>query len=131
MILYDTIPLPNGLTLTIWNDSREIAAKTNRVELVAQMDISFEPTFFSDGEDYDKLVRTVGPKGLFEYRKIRAFVKTSEQETIFQDLLAAFKENSLPYLSQDAFPRRFAIAKLRDIEQNWYQYRTIHDEEDQ
>lgn len=129
MNLYEKIPLTNGLTLTIWDNSRQIAADTTKVELVAQMEIAFEPSYFPRHEDYDKLVQTIGPTGLFEHRKMRPFVKTPQQEAVFQELLTAFKEHTLPYLSQDVFPRRFALAKFRDTEQNWYRYRPVPEEE--
>lgn len=128
MDLYERIELPNGLVLVIWDNSRQIAGDTTRVELVAQMEVAFEPGFFPRREDYDKLVRTLGTTGLFEYHKTRPFVKAAEKEIVYQDLLAAFKKHTLPYLSQDIFPCRFAVAKFRDMEQNWYQYRPIPEE---
>ena len=47
MDVYEKIPLSNGLVLIIWDNSREIAADTTKVELVAQMEVTFEPASFS------------------------------------------------------------------------------------
>ena len=91
MDVYEKIPLSNGLVLIIWDNSREIAADTTKVELVAQMEVTFEPASFSRREDYDKLVRTLGSTGLFEYRKARAFVKTAQSETVFQGPACGFQ----------------------------------------
>jgi hypothetical protein len=94
MILYETITLPNGLTLTVWDNSRQIAADTTKVELVARMEVPLEPTYFSRREDYETVIKILGSRGFFEYRKTRSFVKTSQQNLVFQDLLTAFKEHS-------------------------------------
>jgi hypothetical protein len=128
MTLYETIPLPNSMTLEVWDNSREIAAKTTKVELIAQIEVEFKASYFSKREDCNKLVKTIGPEDLYEYRKVKSYVKSAEKDTVFLEMLTAFKKDVLPYLSRDEFPRRFARSKFRDIEQNGYKYAT-HDEE--
>jgi hypothetical protein len=64
----------------------------------------------------------MGPEFFFEYEKVRAFVRDREKNAVFQELLAAFKKNSLPYLSRPSFPASFALSKYRDIEKNSYKY---------
>jgi hypothetical protein len=128
MTLYEKIPLPNGLTLEIWDYSRQLAADTTKVELVAQIVVEFEAGYFSRREHYDKLKKTIGPRGLYEHRKIRAFVTNAQKDAVFQEMLSSFKEGSLPYLAREDFPRRFARSKFRDMEQNWYKYDTRNDE---
>jgi len=122
MVLHEKIELPNGLTLEIWDYSRPIAADTTKVELVAQMEVEFKPEYFQKSEQYDKLVKTLGHKGLYEYKKGRTFVSKDESKEVFQELLRVFKENTLPYLIKDDFPRKFAKSKLREIEEHWYRY---------
>jgi hypothetical protein len=128
MTLYEKIPLPNGMTLEVWDYSRQIAAETTKVELVAQIEVEFKASYFSKREYYSKLIKTIGPKDLYEYRKMKSYVKSAEKDAVFQEMLTAFKKDALPYLSRDEFPRQFARSRLRDIEQNWYKYAT-HDEE--
>jgi hypothetical protein len=128
MTLHESIALPNGLRLEIWDCSRPIASDTFKVEMVAQAEVEFLPAYFSEKARYDKLIKTLGKKGLYEFRKVRSFVKERERNGVFQELLAAFKEHTLPYVSLDEFPRRFSRAKFRDIEQNWYQYVPPDDE---
>ena len=129
MTLHESIALPNGLRLEIWDYSRMIASDTFKVEMVAQAEVDFLPAYFSERARYEKLIKTLGKKGLYEYRKTRSFVNERERDTVFQDLLAAFKEHTLPYVSRDEFPRRFARAKFRDIEQNWFKYVSTGDED--
>lgn len=128
MTLYEKIPLPNGMTLALWDDSREVAAKTVKVELVAQMEVSFEASFFPQKEEYDKLVKTFGTIGIYEYRKIRPLLKAVQKDAVFEELVTDFKNNVLPYLSKADFPRQFARSKFRDIKINWYKYATPHEE---
>lgn len=122
MRLHEKIRLPNELTLEIWDYSRQIAADTTKVELVAQIEVEFRPEYFQKREQFEKLVRTLGPKGIYEYRKVRTFVSNSEREKVFAELLKNFRENTLPYLTKEDFPRKFAKSKLREIEEHWYRY---------
>jgi len=122
MVLYEKIPLPNGLTLEIWDYSRPIAADTTKVELVAQIEVEFAAAYFSKPEQYKKLVATIGQKDLYEYRKVMSFIKSGQKEAVFRELLEAFKKDALPYLSRDGFARQFARSRFRDVEQNWYKY---------
>lgn len=122
MKLYEKISLPNNLTLEIWDYSRQIGADTTKVELVAQIEVEFRPEYFQRREWFEKLVKTLGPKGIYEYRKARTFVNNSEINDVFHELLKTFKENTLPYLAKEDFPRKFAKSKLREIEEHWYRY---------
>jgi len=128
MTLHETIPLPNGFTLTLWDHSQEIAAKTVRVELVAQMEVPFLAAYFTNQEDHDRLVKTIGPVGLYEYRKVRALVNAAKKDAVFEDLVTTFKGDALPYLSKADFPQQFTRSKFRDIVQNWYKYAAPHEE---
>lgn len=128
MTLYEKIPLPNGMTLALWDDSREVAAKTVKVELVAQMEVPFKASFSPEKEEYEKLIKTFGSIGLYEYRKIRPLLKAAQKDAVFEDLVADFKNNVLPYLSKANFPQKFARSKFRDIKINWYKYATPHEE---
>jgi hypothetical protein len=122
MNLYEKIPLPNGMTLEVWDYSRQIAAGTTKVEMVAQIEVEFKASYFSKQEYYNKIIKTIGTKDLYEYRKVMSFVKNDQKDTVFHDLLKAFKTDTLPYLSRDEFPRQFARSKFREIEQNWFKY---------
>ncbi|MCX7634290.1 MAG: hypothetical protein N2Z74_00925 [Syntrophales bacterium] len=128
MTLYEKIPLPNGLTMEVWDYSRKIARDTTKVELAVQMEVPFAPEYFTRPEHYEKTIRILGEKGLYEYRKERTFVKNEDKEKVFQELLDTFKRDSLPYLSREDFPRRFARSKHREIEQHWYRYITPPEE---
>ena len=117
--------LPNGLTMEIWDASRQIAADTVKVELVIKMDVAFEITHFEEEDHYLKTRRVFGPVGNYEYRKERTFVHNAETETVFRNLLDDFKRDALPYLAKEEFPRRHSRSKYRDIVQNPYKYKDL------
>ncbi|MCX7816888.1 MAG: hypothetical protein N2317_05205 [Syntrophales bacterium] len=130
MKLHERIPLPNGLILEIWDRTRKIAEDTYRVELAAQIEVPFQPSYFLQKEHYEKTVKTLGQTGLYEYRKERTFVKVEDKDRVFEELLESFKRDTLQYLSREDFPQRFARAQYRDIEKNWYKYVTPKEEEE-
>jgi hypothetical protein len=119
----ESINLPNGLSLDVWDVSRQIAADTIKVELVIKMDVAFENFHFEEEDHYLKTRRVFGTAGSYEYRKERTFVHNAEKEAVFRDLLEAFKRDALPYLAKDNFPQRFSRSKYRDIVQNVYKYK--------
>ncbi|HOK07223.1 MAG TPA: hypothetical protein PK836_07115 [Syntrophales bacterium] len=122
MTLYEKIPLPNGLTLEIWDASRKIAEDTTKVEMVARIEVVFRPEHFLQEEHFAKTVSTLGPSDFYEYRKERTFVRNEDREAVFRELLGSFKEDVLPYLRRDDFPGRFSRSRHRYIEQHWYRF---------
>lgn len=119
----ENLNLPNGLSMDVWDVSRQIAADTVKVELVIKMDVAFESSYFDEEDHYLKTRRIFGPVGNYEYRKERTFVHNAETETVFRNLLDDFKKDALPYLAKDEFPRKFSQSKYREILQNWYKYK--------
>jgi hypothetical protein len=122
MKLVEEIPLPNHLTVEIWDKSRPIAADTTKVEIAIRMKVDLRPSYFMKPE-YFELVKTVfGSQIFFEYTMERSFVNHREKDAVFQELLVSFKKDTLPYLSKPAFPRSFALSRYREIEKNRYKY---------
>lgn len=125
MTLVEEIHLANHHTVEVWNQSRLIAADTTKVELYIRMRVDLTPSFFVKPEHYETVRKVFGTQIFFEHRMERAFVKNSEINITFQELLESFKKDTLPYLSGSAFPRRFAVFKHREIENNHYKYRLL------
>ncbi|MBN1545528.1 MAG: hypothetical protein JW902_02595 [Syntrophaceae bacterium] len=120
--LTEKIALGNGLTLEIWDYSRSIATDTEKVELYICASILLDPAFFPEKSQYEKTRKHCGNSLLFEYRNERTFVAKAERENVFRQFVDTFKKDALPYLSKPDFPRRFVLAKYRDIEQNPFKY---------
>jgi len=125
MRLVEEIPLANGLTVEIWDKSRPIAADTSKVELFIRSKVELKSSYFTEPEHFELVRKVLGPEIFFEYKKERPFVKNKEKDSIFQELLDAFKKDSLPYLSKPIFPRNFALSKYWDIQKNRYKYHSF------
>jgi hypothetical protein len=123
MSLIETIPLPNGLELTIHDRSRRIASDTVKVELSFGMKIKVAPSFFASEDDHLELVSIFGDELTYEHKLERTFVSEADESAIRAELLDTFKANSLNYLSSPDFARKMALSLLRDIRQNPFKYR--------
>lgn len=119
----ETIPLPNGLVLTINDLSRSIAADTVKVELSFQMKVKVEPSFFASPDDHRLLTGIFGDELTYEHKLERTFVAEAEKSATRADLLETFKNNSLGYLSTPDFAKRMALSLLKDIRRNPFKYR--------
>lgn len=122
MKLYEQTPLPNGLILEVFDLSRLIAANTTKVALLIRIKVTLKPDYFADLAHFQKTRDIFGLEIPFEYPMERSFVGNEEKEPVFNRLLDAFKQDTLPYLSSDKFPGRFALSKYREILKNPYKY---------
>lgn len=118
----DTVSLPNGLSLEIWNHSRLIAADTVKVNLMVKIRIEMKPEYFQNPEQYEITRNVFGSEVFYEYGKERTFVDKSLKDAVFGRLLEEFKENSLDYISRPDFAARFANSRFIEIQKNPYKY---------
>ena len=125
MELVENIPLPNGLTVEVWDKSASIAADITKVALLIRIRVELQRSYFTEPDHYELVRKTMGPEIVFEYKKERTFVKDKDKDFVFQELLNNFKKTSLPYLSKSSFPRSFALSKYWDIEKNSYKYSSL------
>ncbi|MBP7342297.1 MAG: hypothetical protein PHG54_02895 [Smithellaceae bacterium] len=123
MELIETIPLQNGLRLTIQDLSRRIAADTVKVEISIQMKVKVEESFFASSDDHRQLTDIFGDELTYEHKLERTFVSDAGRDAARALLLKTFKDNSLQYLSSPNFARKMALSLLRDIKGNPYKYR--------
>lgn len=122
MELIETINLRNGLTLTIYDLTRRIAADTVKVELSFQVKIDVLESFFDSPADYLQLKNIFGEKLTYDHKLERSFVSDAEETVVRAELLETFKKNSLHYLSSPNFSRKMALSFLRDIKLNPFKY---------
>lgn len=122
MILVEEMPMPNGLTVEVWDKSVSIAADITKVALLIRIRVELQPSYFTKPDHYELVRKIMGPEIFFEYKKERSFVRDKEKDVVFQELLLNFKKNSLPYISRPSFPSSFALSKYCDIEKNSYKY---------
>jgi hypothetical protein len=123
MRLIETIPLENGLTVEVRDNSRPIAADTTKVELLFRVTVPLNPRDWSCPAQYETVRKVFGEAPRFEYRAGRSFVRSAAVEAVSQELRDAFQRHLLSYLSRPDFSRRFTLSKYREIEANPYRYR--------
>ena len=128
MTLVEEIPLTNGLTAEVWDNSRPIAQDTTKVELLVQVRIELKPSYFIKPEHFEIVRKIMGQEVIFEYKNERTFVNNKEKESVFQQLKDTFHKDSLPYISKTTFPKKFALSKYWDIEKNRYKFISFLDE---
>ncbi len=122
MDLIKTIPLPNGLSLEVWDASRPIATDTVKVGLTIRIKIELKPAYFENPGQFETTRNIFGPELIFEYKKERTFVEKNSKKAVFSELLDEFKENSLDYISRPDFPSKFAKSKYLEIQKHPYKY---------
>lgn len=122
MRLVEVIALPNGLEARVEDLSRTIAADTASVVLVVRVPVAVKREYFEEAADCEKTKRVFGPELVFEYRNERTFVPAGEREALFEEFLAGFKKDVLPYLSKEQFPARYVLSKHREIVKDPWKY---------
>ena len=122
MTLLEEIRLPNGLVAEIWDGSRLIAADTTTVLLVVKIPVALKEEYFEDPAACRKTARVFGSPLVYEYRNERTFMSVGEREALFNEFLANFKKDVLPYVSKDHFPKRFVLSKYHEIMKDPWKY---------
>ena len=122
MTLIEEIRLPNGLVAEIWDDSRMIAADTTTVVVVVKIPVDVKPEYFEDPAACRKTARVFGSPLVYEYRNERSFVAAGERESLFDEFLASFKKDVLPYVSKEHFPKRFVLSKYQEMIKDPWKY---------
>lgn len=126
MEIIETLPLPNGLVLTVADLSKSIAQTTVKVELSFQIKMKALESFFNSKEDYLQLTSIFGDELTYERKMERSFVASDKEASVRDELVETFKSNSLHYLSNANFAQKMALSLLRDIKQNPFKYRIAH-----
>ena len=122
MKLIEEINLANGLKLKIIDLSRPVAADTFKVEISFQTKIPLKKSYFTDTQDYAQVKNIMGDELTYENKRVRSFVYDKDQDSVREDLINTFKNNSLNYVASVNFPQKLALSTLNDIKKNPYKY---------
>jgi len=122
MTLHEEIRLPNGLVAEIWDGSRLIAADTTTVVLVVKIPVDLKPEYFEDPAACRKTARVFGSPLVYEYRNERTFISIGEREAQFNEFVANYKKDVLPYVSKEQFPKRFVLSKYQEMIKDPWKY---------
>jgi hypothetical protein len=118
--LIETITLPNGLILELWDTSRPMAGDRLLVSLLAKVEVPVLPEYFStldNGEQaYQDLLSAYGFPLVFTQEKNRHFVDEKDSGNVFAELCQRFKDNLLSYLGNPRFASLYAMKKYGDLQ---------------
>jgi hypothetical protein len=123
--LIEKITLPNGLILEIWDKSHLMAGDRWLVSLLAKVEVTVLPEYFStldDGEQaYQDLVATHGNSLVFTQEKVRPFVDEKEIQDVLTRLCQRIKDNLIAYLGNPKFASLYVLKKYGDLRdrQSW------------
>jgi hypothetical protein len=97
MIPIEKIPMPNGLTVEVWDKSVSIAEDTTKVALLIRIPVELRPSYFARPDHYELVRKIMGPEVLFEYKKERPFVRDRDKNVVFQEhfLRASLSSNTV------------------------------------
>jgi len=122
MKLIEEINLANGLKLKIFDLSRPVAADTFKVEISFQIKVYLKESYFASPQDYAQVKNIMGDELTYENKRVRSFVYEKDQDSVRENLINTFKNNSLDYLAAFNFPQKLALSMLKDIKKNPYKY---------
>ena len=132
--LIEKITLPNGLILEIWDKSRLMAGDRWLVSLLAKVEVTVLPEYFSpldDGEQaYQDLVAAHGNSLVFTQEKVRPFVDEKETKDMLTRLCQRIKDNLVEYLGNPKFASLYVLKKYGDLRdrENWSKLPTNEEE---
>jgi hypothetical protein len=122
--LLETISLPNGLILELWNKSRPMAGDRWFISLLAKIEIPVLPEYFStldNGEEaYRDLLAAYGDPLVFTQEKTRHFVDEKDTKDMLAELCQRFKDNLLSYLGNPRFASLYVMKKYGDLQDRQY-----------
>lgn len=122
--LIETITLPNGLILELWDKSRPMAGDRWLISLLAKMEVPVLPEYFSavdNGEQaYRDLLAAYGDPLVFTQEKTRHFVDEKDTKNMLAELCQRFKDNLLSYLGNPRFASLYVMKKYGDLQDRQY-----------
>jgi hypothetical protein len=115
----ETLELPNGLTLEIWDLSRLLAGDRWLVSLEARIDVPLDPSSLKSilemEEALSLIEQMIGPTVTYICKQERHFVSQDEKAAVFAEALDTVKKNTLAYLSHPDFAKKLVLSKYRDL----------------
>ncbi|WP_320044446.1 hypothetical protein [uncultured Desulfobacter sp.] len=115
---YRKLDLDHGHCLEVFDYSRKIGADAWVVIMTAIMKIPVERSLFtsqplSDNE-FDDILNTLGSPIEYRYRLERNMIMDHEKDSVLENLVNTFLENTGKYVANPKFPEKLALKAYRD-----------------
>ena len=118
--LIETITLPNGLILELWDESRPMAGDRWLIALLARVEVPVLPEYFStlnnSEQAYRDLLAGYSDPLVFTQEKTRSFVDEKNIQSVLRELCQRFKDNLLSYLGNPRFASLYVMKKYGDLQ---------------
>ena len=118
--LIETITLPNGLILELWDNSRPMAGDRWLIALLAKVEVPVLPEYFStlnnSEQAYRDLLAAYSDPLVFTQEKTRHFVDEKNIDDVLAELCQRFKDNLLSYLGNPRFASLYVMKKYGDLQ---------------
>ena len=121
----------DGISITYYDRSREIAGDRWLVELVGEMEVPVSETFWaavreSDGDLLDCVRKEIGNRIHFSVSRVRNFVDQEEKQTVLDEMVRRFEENIMHYLDSPDFSQKLFVKNFNEAREKCLseEYRT-------
>jgi hypothetical protein len=117
------LPLPNGLSLEIYDHSRPMAGDRWQVTLEVRIPIPLDPPHLPPhlAERREEVVRALGPDFAFSQMDRRHFIDVREVPALLRDMEERLLHTLKAYIHHPEFAPRFVARKFKEYEerQSW------------
>jgi hypothetical protein len=114
-----SIPLENGLTLELFDESRPMAGDRWLVLLLARMEVPLDPGLLGSGPEGDRLLgalrREHGDRLEYRAELKKHFVDEQEKDRVLEGFANIVLQEKRPYLAHPDFARRFALSRVAEL----------------
>ena len=118
--LIETITLPNGLLLELWDQSRPMAGDRWLISLLAKVEVPVLAEHLSTLDNGEQACRDLlaayGDPLVFTQEKTRHFVDEKDTKDVLAGLCQRFKDNLLSYLGNPRFASLYVMKKFGDLQ---------------
>jgi hypothetical protein len=124
--LIKTVELKNGLLLEVLDSSQKIAGDRWQVVLKIRVNIPVRMLSADDGNQAElnvgEILSLMGENVCFEQKRERNFIDENEKDNVLNHLIDSFFYNSIDYVSNPDFPKRYILRQYKENlkRKSWY-----------
>ena len=126
-VMFETLKLPNGLSVEFYDYSRKLAGDRWLVGLLVKIPMKVTRQDFvgfgDPDEMFEKFIGENGEKISFQMKKERYFIDEKEKDGVFANLLSNLKDHTLSYMGHKDFSSGFKKKKIGEFRErlSWQQ----------
>jgi hypothetical protein len=107
------LPLPNGLSISVFNNTRRYFGDYFRVSVEIVCRIPLLAEYFTDSDEFAVACSKLGSEVVYTRNEEQMGVPSAGVGEALDRLVENFIDHSFPYVSSSQFPRKVVHAKLK------------------